>query len=754
MTQKIYFNGVNGATGNYGMPPIPLTELTDHILQSRTQLNQRLHSIAAELNNKIVNENKIIAIVDLLMRAMLSLTGKNMPKDALLEGMAAKLMGILLEKNVVFPGDVQEFASLLKQEPVETMAYIIQQLGKGEYGARELSRLLTSEEQDTPLVMHNLLRQQFDRALEKIEMEHLRIEAAEALETDGTLHTAWIDSFVRQLNQLPMTTMRIVTDRDAPSLAMRQLSETLKRQRDTLTDQAYMVDTLTQRLDAESAQPGSVYWPKVTALLYQSLSMWRQNGVKFHWAALRSTLSDWLEAVATALTGDQGVVSWIDPCDLSETGWGIIFPALMPSVKVDAIEQALAPLLQLRQIQAGSLFRIYKGKDGYRPGDKAATFLLRPPLRAARPEDPVDPPNTGVPYYLLLVGDPEEIPFQFHYQLDVQYAVGRLDFGDDIQAYANYAQNVVIAERRPAPPAPKAIFAGVANPNDIATELSYQHLVTPLHAYFQTRVSHTDWTAHKLEPAQATKAGLLTAMQDIQAPTLLFTASHGLEYNEDDPNQRALQGALLCQNWKADGLTSTDTSIAHTSIQAEQILSAEDMTRKVNLTGTIAFLFACYSAGTPQFDSYYRMAFKEQGKAIAKKPFIAALPQRMLRLQERGALAVVGHVERVWGASFLAAGQNSPDGTPAGNGKQTAVFENAIDQLLRGHPIGSALDCFNMRYAALSTELTNLYHEIGNNPTISQAYELAELWTANNDAQGYIILGDPAVRLFSKALIQ
>ncbi|TFG70208.1 MAG: hypothetical protein E4H27_06260 [Anaerolineales bacterium] len=148
------------------------------------------------------------------------------------------------------------------------------------------------------------------------------------------------------------------------------------------------------------------------------------------------------------------------------------------------------------------------------------------------------------------------------------------------------------------------------------------------------------------------------------------------------------------------------------------------------------------------------MAFKEQGKAIAKKPFIAALPQRMLRLQERGALAVVGHVERVWGASFLAAGQNPPDGTPTGNGKQTAVFENAIDQLLRGHPIGSALDCFNMRYAALSTELTNLYHEIGNNPTTRQAYELAELWTANNDAQGYIILGDPAVRLYSKPLIQ
>ena len=168
--------------------------------------------------------------------------------------------------------------------------------------------------------------------------------------------------------------------------------------------------------------------------------------------------------------------------------------------------------------------------------------------------------------------------------------------------------------------------------------------------------------------------------------------------------------------------------------------------------GTIAFLFACYSAGTPQFDSYYRMVFKEQGKTIAKSPFVAALPQQMLRLQERGALAVVGHVERVWGTSFLAAGQTPPPGVNSQSIKQTAIFENALDQLLQGHPIGSALDCFNMRYAALSTELTNLYHEIGDHPTTKQAYELAERWTANNDAKGYIILGDPAVRLVSKPL--
>jgi protease I len=194
----------------------------------------------------------------------------------------------------------------------------------------------------------------------------------------------------------------------------------------------------------------------------------------------------------------------------------------------------------------------------------------------------------------------------------------------------------------------------------------------------------------------------------------------------DDPRQVTQQGALLCQDWPGVG---------HGPVLEDHYFTGADVPSDASLLGLLAFHFACFGAGTPLVDSFSKR--KAEGrKEIAPYPFVARLSMKLLGHPRGGALAVVGHVDRAWSNSFFAAYA----------GDQLGVFQSTLLELFDGYPVGSALEYFGKRYAYLSTQLSQELENIDYGKKVNPR-ELAGMWTENNDARSYVIIGDPAVRL-------
>ena len=409
--------------------------------------------------------------------------------------------------------------------------------------------------------------------------------------------------------------------------------------------------------------------------------------------------------------------------NLEDVGWGIVSHE---DTAAD-VRAALAPLIEARHKQAGDRFK----ELDYKKDEQIRDWYHR----HKAPSGSIDPEI--LPYYLLLVGPPNLIPFEFQYLLGVDYAVGRLDF-DTASDYSQYVSSILDFESADTVPNKREIaYWGTRHPGDPATNLSASLLIDPLAnglpgaAGVLRRPVHEDarYSRTLCIGEDATKERLLSALHAAAPPAILFTASHGMAIRAGRSNQLTDQGALICQDWPS-----------FTGVRPEHMLSAKDVTDDANVHGLVAFIFACFGGGTPELDQFpSELSKASTAPHLAPQPFVSALPRRLLVHPKGSALAVIAHVDRAWGYSIQ---------EPKTTGSQIEPFRNTLDFILKGAPVGHAVtQQFGGRFAALSAILLNAVA-----PTLPPEMRLSDrdlvtYWIERNDAQNYVVLGDPAVRI-------
>jgi hypothetical protein len=328
------------------------------------------------------------------------------------------------------------------------------------------------------------------------------------------------------------------------------------------------------------------------------------------------------------------------------------------------------------------------------------------------------------------------MPFEVSHEIDSDYCLGRLDF-ESAEDYAHYVKSVIEYENaRSIRNTREAVFFGTRHPFDAATQLSTDSLVSPLADGLPASGStpaekgvaaQLGFRQRKYVADSATGETLLQLLGGGDPPpSFLFTASHGMVWPSGDAKQITDQGALLCQNWPGFG-----------NVTAQHYVTGADVGDNARVHGLVTFHFACFGGGTPQTDLYV-FERGQQPPTIAPKPFTAALPRLLLAHPGGSALACVAHVERAWGSSI----------TGITGGPQIIPFQRAIAQILLGKPLGLAVQEFNDLSATLSDALQNLLGKAFQGIPIDDV-ALASTWLQRNDAAGFILLGDPAVKLRS-----
>lgn len=414
---------------------------------------------------------------------------------------------------------------------------------------------------------------------------------------------------------------------------------------------------------------------------------------------------------------------WIDPqrlqrvklgTNLDEVGWGIIFAEDASPDLAEALKELIEHRREQASLNREQFFHVFDKENGYRPGETAQTFLRRNGATGGLPNP------EKVPYYLLLVGDPQSIPYEFQYGLDQQYAVGRIAF-DRLEQYQSYARSVRVCEGGTVKLPNQAVIFSPSFTGDQTTKLLSQVFTGPLYENLQET---PNWQMNLVKGSEASRAGMNGLLGGPRTPAVLISATH-VYTALDQADWEEQLGGLLCADWNG-----------HDPLNPEHFFTARDIDDKNGrLLGLIAMLYGGYTAGASKAND-----FRFQSSANLKpapRDLLARLPQRLLGHPHGGALAVIGHVDMAWTFSF----------TDLAGSSEISLYQELVRRLMQGYTVGAAMELLNQRFTRLNDTLQQILQGVQFYEQKVERNRLLNLMTTVLDARNYILLGDPAVRL-------
>jgi hypothetical protein len=394
-------------------------------------------------------------------------------------------------------------------------------------------------------------------------------------------------------------------------------------------------------------------------------------------------------------------------------GWTILVNRNDP--RCDAYLRILRPLAIRRGMRAPDQPLLFDGS----PYEDWHDWLLQ----NYNPPDLSDPP-----LYILIVGGPDQVPFRFQSFLDASAAVGRLDF-DDLGDLETYVAKIIALEDAPQPVvAREALFFAPDGGQEDATHFSRRFMAEPLARLTENRLG---FRTTNLMQQNATRARLQETLAGSH-PALVYTASHGLGAPHKPPEfQQQFNGAIVCQ--KEDGQVLRERLFSAAEIPLDQPF----------LEGAVFFQFACFGMGTPAQSDFARWDPTLVYEQNTPLDFVSALPKKLLA-HPRGPIAYLGHIDTAYLHGF-----DDPDDPELGErwSPRLKPFMDALQSLLTVQPVGLALQNMNMRFNNANAYLTSIFENSGLNLRPDLLPRVANTYIFRNDAQNYMVLGDPAARL-------